>query len=383
MNNKIFLVLPSLSGGGAEKFMVRLANAFADRGFNVSLLLFTNHSDDYLQEISTKVHLVRLRSNIEPLSIRLLNYLKPLKGLIHQARSIWLLSHYFKQQKPSIIFCTMTHANVICLLAKRLSGVKTNIFIRSANVFSEFDITKDKYSKLIAKFIYPLASGIILPSQDVYQDSIKNGINNKNMAVIYNFVDKQGLKNLATMPIDLPAQFSYPIILAVGRLSKKKNHIYLIRSFHAFCQQYDYPNAKLIILGKGPEQAHLEKVIHELNLQDKVFLKGFINNPYPYFAKADLFVHTSKVEGLANVLLAAMALECNIITTNCAGASEALSKGQYGRLIPLTDDVNVLAKEMNQALQQPISKTLLQESINNYAVDKVVNQYIAFMGMND
>ncbi|MGA2655274.1 MAG: glycosyltransferase [Gammaproteobacteria bacterium] len=363
MKKKVFFVLPSLSGGGAEKFIVRLANAFADRGFDTYLILITNISDDYLEEVSSKVKLIRLGQN------KIICAVLPLTFLL-------------RQHKPDVILSTMTHLNVLCLLAKLLSGINSKIYVRSATVFSRFNRPKDNLAKLIAKFIFPFASGMISPSRDVYEDSLKLGLKNKNMTVIYNFVDKTHLEQLAAMPTDLPDTFGSPLILAAGRLTKQKNHAYLIRSFHTMCQQYDYPNAKLIILGKGPEQAHLEQLILELHLQDKVFLKGFLNNPYPYFAKADLFVHTSMVEGLANVLLAALALECNIVTTDCPGAREALNNGTYGRVIPVTEDIKLLAQTMHDALQKPISKSLLAESIKPYSVDTIVNQYIEFMGLS-
>ncbi len=363
MTKKIVFVLPTLVGGGAEKFMIHLANAFADKGFNIFLVVLTNESNDYLEEISPKISFIRLNK-------------KNLMG------ALIALIFFLRQQKPDIVFSTMTHVNMLCLLAKLLSGFDGKVFIRGSNVFSQFDRPKDKVAKFLGRFLYPLASGIISPSQDVHEDNLKIGLKNKKMTVIYNFVDKTQLQQLAAMQADLPEQFAYPLILAAGRLNEKKNHAYLIRGFNAFCQQYNYPNAKLIILGKGPAQSNLEHLIQELQLQDKVLLKGFLKNPYPYFAKADLFVHTSKVEGLANVLLAALALECNIVTTDCPGSREALNNGKYGRIIPISNDPQILAQAMNEALQYPINKNILAESVKSHAVDTIVQQYIEFMMPN-
>lgn len=364
MKKKIFLVLPTLTGGGAEKFIIELANTFAKKGFDTYLVLITENSNDCLQDISPLVSLLRLKQ----------------KKILHALRP---LSHLFKKHKPNVILSTMTHLNILCILAKILSGVNLSVFVREANVFSHHDKLKNKIAKVAGRVVYPFASGVISPSQDVHKDNIKLRLRNKKMAVIYNFVNKPQLEQLATSPCDLPGNFANPLMLAAGRLAKKKNHAYLIKSFHVFCQKYNYPHAKLIILGKGPEQANLEKLIQKLNLQDKVLLKGFIKNPYPYFAKADLFVHSSKAEGLANVLLAALALEKNIITTDCAGSSEALANGTYGRLIPITDDLNILAKAMFDALQHPIDKQLLAQSVESLSVENVVQKYINFMGLNN
>jgi glycosyltransferase involved in cell wall biosynthesis len=363
MKQKIFFVLPTLVGGGAEKFVIQLANAFADKGLDVFLVILTNESDDYLEEISSTVPLIRLNQK-------------------NSFGSLLALIFLFKQQKPDIIFSTITHINVLCLIAKSLSGIKGKVFLRNTTVFSKFNSPKNILTKIFAKLIYPFASGIISPSQDVYEDNIKLGIKNKNMTVIYNFVNKKKLQELTEKPDEPSEKFDYPLILAVGRLTDKKNYAYLIRSFAKLCNQYDYPDAKLIILGKGPDQFNLEHLIKELNLQNKVILKGFLKNPYPYFAKADLFVHPSKVEGLANVLLAALALECNIVTTDCPGSREVLNNGTYGRIIPITDDTQILVNAMHEALQQPIDKSILIASIKSHDVTTVVQQYLDFIGVS-
>lgn len=363
MNKKIFFVLPSLMGGGAEKFMINLANEFANRNLDISLVLLTNASDDYLHEISPQVKLIRLNQT-------------------HSIGIIMSLTSFFKKEKPDIILSTLTPYNILCLISKLSSRINGKIFIRETTLFSQFKELKDQILKLFGKILYPFADGIISPSYDVYQDNLKLGFKNKNMKVIYNFVDKKHLQNLSELPSDLPQNFAKPLILAAGRLTKKKNYAYLIKSFAEFCKQYDYPNAKLIILGKGPEQASLERLIQELNLQNKVILKGFLINPYPYFVKCDLFVHTSKVEGLANVLLAALALELNIVTTDCPGSREALNNGAYGTLIPIVNDTHILARAMHEAIENPTDKRLLLDSTKKFNIETVVCQYFEFMDFN-
>lgn len=360
MSKKIVFVLPSLEGGGAEKFIIRLANAFADKHLDVSLVILTNASDDYLEEISPHVGLIRLNQT-------------------HGLGIVIALTSFFKHHKPDVILSTLTPYNILCLISKLLSQTHAKIFIRETTLFSQFKRPKDHILKILAKLFYPFANGIISPSHDVYQDNLKLGFKNKNMKVIYNFVDKKHLQDLSALPTDLPPNFAKPLIIAAGRLTDKKNYAYLIKSFAEFRNQYDYVNAKLIILGKGPLQSKLIDLIHDLNLQHHVFIKGFLKNPYPYFAKCDLFVHTSKVEGLANVLLAALALECNIVTTDCAGSREALNNGAYGKLIPIVNDPKILAKAMHEAIEHPTDKTLLSHSTQKFNVETVVSQYLEFM----
>jgi glycosyltransferase involved in cell wall biosynthesis len=93
-----------------------------------------------------------------------------------------------------------------------------------------------------------------------------------------------------------------------------------------------------VILGIGPEQAHLDALVRELGLEDDVAMLGFMQNPYAYMAKAAVFVLSSVREGLGNVIIEAMAVGTPVVSTNCeSGPAEILADGKYGLLTPVGD----------------------------------------------
>ncbi len=361
MSKKIFFVLDGLSGGGAEKFWIRLANIFADKGFNVSLVPLNKNPQNYLSLINPKIKLIYFKKH----------------NLFLQA---YLLGRFFKKEHPDIILSTLTRANNICVMATLLSGIKTKLFVRNTSTLSQTRQNKGNFRIILARILYPYAAGIISLSKGVHEDCIQLGIKNKNMTVIYNFIDQAQITKLSKESIPSFRINNGPCILAASRFSENKRLDYIIRAFHALTEQYPtYQHATLCILGKGSAamQQKLEKLIHTLNLQNKVFLKGFFENPYPFFVQTDLFVHASKTEGLSNILLAALALKCNIVATDCpSGPKEILENGTYGRLIPVSDDISILTKAMHDALEKPMDKNKFIHAVDKFSVDPIVQQYM-------
>lgn len=117
-----------------------------------------------------------------------------------------------------------------------------------------------------------------------------------------------------------------PLIIAVGRLYLQKDYSTLIRALTELRKQRP---SHLLILGEGNERESLERLIHDLNLEEDVVLAGFVNNPLAYMNRASLFVLSSKSEGFGNVLVEAMACGTPVVSTDCpSGPTEILENGK-------------------------------------------------------
>jgi glycosyltransferase involved in cell wall biosynthesis len=122
----------------------------------------------------------------------------------------------------------------------------------------------------------------------------------------------------------------------VGRLNEQKDFPTLIRAFKIVYEKSK--NARLIILGEGSEREHLMHLIKELGLVDIVSLPGFLQNPFSYMHRSQVFVLPSIHEGFGNVLVEAMACGCPVVSTDCpSGPREILNNGEYGHLVPVGD----------------------------------------------
>tara|TARA_B100001175_G_C19260764_1_gene519302 strand:- start:26 stop:685 length:660 start_codon:yes stop_codon:yes gene_type:complete len=137
--------------------------------------------------------------------------------------------------------------------------------------------------------------------------------------------------------------------LAIGRLTKQKNFIFLFESFKILIQQN--PKIYLYILGDGEEYEKLNDFINKNNLQNNIFLEGYKSNVYEYLSNSDAFILSSLWEDPGFVLIEAAYANTTIISSNCFnGPSEILEGGKNGFLFKSNDKddfLNVFSKFEN------------------------------------
>jgi len=132
-------------------------------------------------------------------------------------------------------------------------------------------------------------------------------------------------------------------ILTVGRLAEKKGIKYLIMAMEEVIKKS--PEAKLIIVGDGPERESLEKLTKNLHLGDNIVFAGMVENKYlpNFYATADLFVGPSIItksgdtEGLGVVFLEALASETCVIGSNVGGITDIIKNNETGILVKQKD----------------------------------------------
>jgi glycosyltransferase involved in cell wall biosynthesis len=193
--------------------------------------------------------------------------------------------------------------------------------------------------------------------------------------VIYNPIIPANFQSMADEPIHLPwpERDGYSLILGVGRLEIQKDFPTLIEAFKRVSQNR---SARLLILGDGTQRGHLEKQIERLELANLVALPGFVQNPYPYMQAADVFVLSSRHEGLSNTLVEAMATGTPVLSTDCPHSPrEILEGGKYGILAPVGDPA-ALAEAILQTLDNPQSPQLLMDRSMEFTAAKSAERYI-------
>jgi glycosyltransferase involved in cell wall biosynthesis len=167
-----------------------------------------------------------------------------------------------------------------------------------------------------------------------------------------------------------------PVILGAGRLSRQKDFMTLL---HAFALLSDLPAHRLMIIGEGPERAHLEREAVRLGIAERVTLPGFVTNPRACMAASSLFVLSSAWEGFGNVLVEAMAVGTPVVSTDCpSGPREILQDGALGPLVPV-GDAPALARAIRQALLDPVPAERLRARADDFAPERVVVPYLAVL----
>ena len=145
---------------------------------------------------------------------------------------------------------------------------------------------------------------------------------------------------------------------AIGRLSQEKGHRFLLDAFASL--RASGVDARLVVLGEGPEREALLERIAGHGLEGRVLLPGYreaASNYLPYF---DLFVNASLSEGLPLTVLEAMQAAVPIVATAVGGVPELLAGGAAGRLVP-PRDAAALAEQIKAAVDQPEQSRALTE----------------------
>ena len=357
----IALYLPNLDGGGAERMMVNLGGGFVARGVAVDLVLAAAKGP-YLAQVPPPVEVVDLSS----------------PGVMS---SLPKLVRYLRREKPRTLLVTLNHAAVVALLAVRLAGVKTRVWVRESNMMFPGKATslKVRTLRLSVKRFYPWATGHIGVSEGVSEDVQRfTGVSPEKVRTIYNPVVTDDLARQAQAPLAHPwfnedAPELPPVILAAGRLTGQKDYPTLLRAFKEVRSQRP---ARLMVLGEGQQRGELETLTKELGIQADVSLPGFVDNPFAYMARADLFVLSSAWEGLPGVLIQAMACGCPVVSTNCpSGPREILEGGAYGPLVEV-GDVQGLAAAMLSTLESHISSKKLEARASDFSVEAISDEYL-------
>jgi glycosyltransferase involved in cell wall biosynthesis len=356
---RIALFFRSLGGGGAEKVMLNLASGFIRRGIKVDLVLGKAWGP-HLKKVPSEVRLIDLKAS----------------GIL---ATVFALASYLRREQPCVAISAMHYANEIALWAKCIARVSTRIIVTEHNTLSQSLPQTTKMRRhlipLFIKYFYPKADGVVTVSQKAAEDLAQfTGLPLERIQSIYNPVIDFELLEKARAPLDHPWFLPQepPVILGVGKLEAQKDFPTLIR---AFAWVRKVREARLAILGWGPDRPQLEALIQELGLEEDAALLGYVDNPYPYMARAAVFVLSSAWEGLPTVLIEAMAVGTPVVSTDCpSGPAEILDNGKYGWLTPVGDST-ALAKAILAAIDSK-EKKVESSWLEQFSLETATQQYL-------
>ena len=138
------------------------------------------------------------------------------------------------------------------------------------------------------------------------------------------------------------------IFAKVGVSGINSDFATLIRAF----AKLTHRRARLVIMGKGPEQRALETLAQDLGVADRVLLPGYCNEPWSWYDRAKCLAVSSRTESFGNVIVEAMAHGLPVVATACAGPNEILDRGRYGTIVRISDAA-ALAAGIDAALSSP------------------------------
>lgn len=338
MNKKVVFYIGSLARGGAERVVVNLAEHLKSCGYQVTIVIKEEVSVEYPVPEGVERVVADITGN-EITRSRILNFCRRVLKL----RKIW------KKEKPDLIVSFIKKNNLMAIVSSRGLKIPVLVTIVSAS-FREYP----GIFKPIANLLFPLADGVIAQTPEE-RDYFRNRVR----------------KKIVILPNAMHPDFIGPIyqgarddeIVAVGRIDENKNQKMLVEAFEPIADKY--PDTRVIFYGDGDDREKLQKLIREKHLDKQVMLAGHQTNIKSKIEKARLFVLTSRVEGIPNAMMEAMALGLVPISTDFGGggAKQLIHDGEDGFLIPVDD-----AAALTQKLELLLSDRALEERIRQKAV---------------
>lgn len=355
--------VPSLAGGGAERVIVTLANAFAQSGHDVDLLLTSchgPHSDAVSPEVSVFDFECWHTWHTIPSLVRVLRRRRPdvlvsaLFGATVAAYGATAWMRAWGERTPSL--CITVHAPIP---RPGLRGVRAHLQARVARIFLR------------------RAETVVAVSRSVAQDLAEHvGRDPQRTDVIHNPIDVDAVQSGAQAPSPHAwFQGNVPVVVSAGRLHAQKDHRTLLR---ALARLHRTKRIRAILLGDGPERRNLEAQSRRLGIFSDTAFPGFVENPYAFMSRADAFALPSSSEAFGNVVVEALACGTPVVATASGGPTELLrtDDATYGRLVPPRDPT-ALAEALAALLNRPVDTRRLHRRARDFDVSEAVDRYQA------
>lgn len=352
---RILFVNTSLTSGGSERVMILLANEFAKRQYEVTMVLVREILPD-TYELDSRVECVRFRYGTK-------------NKLLAAVRKLRMLRALMKKGKYDAVISFMYDINVATLMAAW--GLRIPVIVSE-----RADPSSRKSGRLyrwLEHRLYLTAERLVLQTEqvkDMFPSQIK-----KKAVVIPNPID-------AHLPDRYEGERRKQII-AAGRLSGQKNFALLIRAFARFHEEF--PDYMLTICGIGPLAESLQELAESEGVKEYVQFPGFVSNVAQMMRSASMYVSTSNYEGISNSMLEALAMGVPCVCTDCpvGGASLMIQDGVNGILVPVGDETAVyqaMAKIAgDEKLAEQISRNA-EKVRENYSIERITDRWETIIG---
>jgi glycosyltransferase involved in cell wall biosynthesis len=370
----VLILLNSLTIGGSETKSVRMANALAERGSDVTVA-YLNPPEQLLAEVSPLVRVVHLRRSGK----FSLGALRRLMAAIRERENL-------------VVLAVNLYPSLYATLARTLLGRDRFRLLVWVNT-TEFQRRKDARRMAFYRRVLQRADTVIFGAEmqrRLWQQRYRIGTQNRRggatTAVLYNGVDTdrfsapcadRGPAGTVPRPGALPA--TRYIIGTVGKMRPEKAHVDLVAATAALRAQGI--DVGCVIVGDGSERPRVVEEIERHGLAGVVVLAGETRDVRPHLAQMDVFVLTStSVETFSNAALEAMACAVPVVCSRLGGMEELISHG--GGISYTPGDVPELTQILARLLCDDLERARLARAARHAAVeyfgwDRMVDRFVA------
>ena len=357
---RLALFISSLGCGGAERVICTMANYWAERRVDVTLLTL-DHGEPSFYSVHPAVKRRALGMMAESSNL--------LVGLARNLHRIAELRRAIRTIKPDVVISFMDKNNILAVWATRLTEVPVIVSERSDPAY--YDI--GRIWGLLRRLSYPFADVLVCQSSAILARVRPMG--NRKGIVIPNPVALPVAANNHNAKHN--SDKTNHSVIAMGRLVPQKGFDLLLAAFGRISRKH--PDWSLTILGEGTIRKELEDQAKSLGVAERVYFAGQTADPFPVLRQADLFVLSSRFEGFPNALCEAMACGLAVVSFDCpSGPAQIIQDGIDGVLAP-PEDVGALAATLDRLMGDAAERRRLAscapQVLERFGVETVMEQW--------
>lgn len=367
---RLAIVIPSMTSGGAERVAANLANAWAVRGWTVSLLSLASQSLDFYA-LDPRVRRTALDVAGDSSGF--------LRALWANARRVRALRRALLDLQPDAVLAMLSTTGVLTILASRGLGCRVVVSERTYPPMLPIKRGWD----VLRRLTYPLAHRVSMQTSEGLS-WLHDRIPRARGVVIPNAVSYPLLAGKPVLaPESLVAKESR-LLLAVGRLDRGKQFECVLASFARLASLHTA--WQLVILGDGPERASLRRQAAALGLGNRVSLPGRVGNMGDWYGRADLYVLSSRYEGFPNTLVEAMAHGCPAVSYDCdTGPRDIIRHEVDGLLVEPVGDVPALTVALGRLMGDGAERARMAaravEVRSRYSLERILAMWDEALGI--
>ena len=343
MEKRVLIFMPLIEGGGVEKNLFLVSNFLIKKFKKITLITI---SKKYKKKFDKSIKFVSLSLDIWSKFGKKFQYLLALILLIKEILN----------NKNLIVLSFQ--ANIYCIVICKLFGVK----VISRSNTAPIGWSTNWLKRNLFKIILNLADKVMVNSLQFKKDLKKEF--NLEAICIYNPLNVREIKAKSKKKaLPIFKSRNKLKILNIGRFTEQKDQITFLKSLNDLKKNFRY---EAVLIGKGILETDLKKYIKKNNLINNVKILNFVDNPYNLLKQTDIFVLTSRYEGLPNVLLEALVLNKFIISSDCpTGPKEILLNGKGGLLFKAGNHKQLTNKIIYYSKNKNKCNKLLKVAIKN------------------
>jgi glycosyltransferase involved in cell wall biosynthesis len=363
---KILYIITQGHWGGAQKYVYDLLTNLGDE-YEVTVAVGNSSNGLRTTDYGLRTDLMELKN--------LQRSINPIKDIL----AIFEIRKLYNSLKPEIVHLNSSKAGILGSFASWIMDHGSLSIIYTAHGWV-FDEPLEPFKKWLYRFLEKITARaknytIVLSNKDKKTAENVLRIPSNKLKIIPNGIgpNKETL-TLIDARLELKISNDDFVIGSIANHYKTKGLDILIDSFAKVCQQID--NARLVIIGDGPETNNLKMQIANCKLEDKIILSGYQDNASKYLPAFDLFVLASRKEGLPYTLLEAMIANVPVIATKVGGIPEVIEDKITGLLVS-PENSHELSKAIIYAYQNPdeIKKMAQKGHLTieeKFSIDKMV-----------